>query len=98
MRKLADTPISLRLTGAIWLMLLFAWGGMIVWETRVNRETAIGQALHLVLTGRAVDDKGIPVRTAIAYQPGGHAARAVAALPGQAAIGVPDPVGGHCAW
>jgi len=44
MRKLADTPISLRLTGAIWLMLLLAWGGMIVWETRVNRETAIGQA------------------------------------------------------
>ena len=44
MRKLADTPISLRLTGAIWLMLLFAWGGMIVWETRVNRETAIDQA------------------------------------------------------
>ena len=33
MRKLADTPISLRLTGAIWLMLLFAWGVMIVWET-----------------------------------------------------------------
>ncbi len=44
MRKLADTPISLRLTGAIWLMLLFAWGGMIVWETRVNRETAIAHA------------------------------------------------------
>ena len=44
MRKLADTPISLRLTGAIWLMLLLAWGGMIVWETRVNRETAIDQA------------------------------------------------------
>ena len=44
MRKLADTPISLRLTGAIWLMLLLAWGGMIAWETRVNRETAIAQA------------------------------------------------------
>jgi hypothetical protein len=37
MRKLADTPIWLRLTGAIWLM-LFAWGGMIAWETRVNRK------------------------------------------------------------
>ena len=44
MRKLADTPIWLRLTGAIWLMLVIAWGGMIAWETRVNRETAIVQA------------------------------------------------------
>ena len=44
MRKLADTPIWLRLTGVIWLMLVVAWGGMIVWETRVNRETAIAQA------------------------------------------------------
>ena len=44
MPKLADTPISLRLTGAIWLMLLLAWGGMIAWETRVNREIAIAQA------------------------------------------------------
>ena len=44
MRKLSDTPIWLRLTGAIWLMLVIAWGGMIAWETRVNRETAIDQA------------------------------------------------------
>ncbi len=44
MRKLSDTPIWLRLTGAIWLMLLIAWGGMIAWETRVNRDTAIAQA------------------------------------------------------
>ncbi len=44
MRKLANTPIWLRLTGAIWLMLIIAWGGMIAWETRVNRETAIDQA------------------------------------------------------
>ena len=44
MRKLADTPIWLRLTGAIWLMLVIAWGSMIAWETRVNRETAIAQA------------------------------------------------------
>ncbi len=44
MRKLADTPIWLRLTGAIWLMLVIAWGGMIAWETRVNRDTAIAQA------------------------------------------------------
>ena len=44
MRKLADTPIWLRLTGAIWLMLVIAWGGMIAWETQVNRDTAIDQA------------------------------------------------------
>jgi methyl-accepting chemotaxis protein len=44
MRKLADTPIWLRLTGAIWLMLVIAWGSMIAWETRVNRQTAIAQA------------------------------------------------------
>jgi len=44
MRRLADTPIWVRLTGAIWLMLVLAWGGMIVWETRVNRDTAIEQA------------------------------------------------------
>lgn len=44
MYKLADTPIWLRLTGAIWLMLLIAWGGMIAWETRVNRDMAIAQA------------------------------------------------------
>lgn len=44
MRKLADTPIWLRLTGAIWLMLVVAWGSMIAWETSVNRQTAIAQA------------------------------------------------------
>ena len=44
MRRLVDTPIWLRLTGAIWLMLAIAWMGMIAWETRVNRTTAIAQA------------------------------------------------------
>jgi len=44
MRRFADTPIWLRLTGAIWLMLALAWGGMIVWETKVTRDTAITQA------------------------------------------------------
>ena len=44
MRKLSDTPVWLRLTAAIWLMLVVAWGGMIAWETRVNRETAIDQS------------------------------------------------------
>ena len=43
-RRLADTPIWLRLTAAIWLMLLIAWGSMIAWETRVTRDMAIEQA------------------------------------------------------
>jgi methyl-accepting chemotaxis protein len=44
MGRLSDTPVWLRLTAAIWLMLAVAWGGMIVWETRVNRDMAIEQA------------------------------------------------------
>lgn len=43
-RLLSDTPIWVRLTGAIWLMLILAWGSMIAWETRVNRNIAIDQA------------------------------------------------------
>ena len=50
MRRLADTPIWVRLTGAIWLMLVVAWGSMIVWETRVNRNTAIDQARDFAST------------------------------------------------
>lgn len=37
-------PIWLRLTGAIWLMMVAAFGSMIVWETRANRDMAIEQA------------------------------------------------------
>ena len=44
MRRFADTPIWFRLTAAIWLMLVLAWGSMIVWETRVTRDMAIEQA------------------------------------------------------
>jgi len=44
MPRLADTPIWVRLTGAIWFMLVVAWGSMIAWETKVNRDTAIAQA------------------------------------------------------
>ena len=44
MRRLADTPIWVRLTGAIWLMLVLAWGGMIAWETKASRDMAIAQA------------------------------------------------------
>ena len=44
MKRFADTPIWLRLTGAIWLMLVLAWGGMITWETQATRSIAIDQA------------------------------------------------------
>ncbi|HRP67613.1 MAG TPA: methyl-accepting chemotaxis protein, partial [Thauera sp.] len=50
MRRLADTPIWLRLTIAIWLMLVVAWGGMIAWETRVNRDMAIEQAKDFAIS------------------------------------------------
>ena len=40
----AATPIWVRLTAVIWLMLILAWGGKIVWETGVNRDIAIAQA------------------------------------------------------
>ena len=41
MVRFSDTPIWLRLTGVIWLMMVIAFGSMIVWETRVNRDMAI---------------------------------------------------------
>jgi hypothetical protein len=41
---LSTMPVWLRLTLAIWLMLALALGGMIAWETRVNRETILRQA------------------------------------------------------
>ncbi|MCB1928795.1 MAG: methyl-accepting chemotaxis protein [Rhodocyclaceae bacterium] len=43
MKRLADTPIWMRLTAAIWLLLTIAWGSFIAWETRVSREIAIDQ-------------------------------------------------------
>jgi methyl-accepting chemotaxis protein len=42
--RIADWRIWVRLTAAIWLALIAVWAGMIVWETSVNRETAIAQA------------------------------------------------------
>jgi methyl-accepting chemotaxis protein len=42
--NLSAMPTWLRLTLAIWLMLALALGGMIAWETKVNRETSIEQA------------------------------------------------------
>ncbi len=50
MRRLADMPIWFRLTAAIWLMLILTWTTMIIWETQVNKETAIEQAKDFAMT------------------------------------------------
>ncbi|PTD97023.1 methyl-accepting chemotaxis protein [Pseudothauera lacus] len=50
MRRLQDLPIWLRLAAAIWLMLILAWNTMIIWETRVSRNTAIEQAKDFAST------------------------------------------------
>ncbi len=39
-----NVKVWVRLTAAIWLVLLVAWTGMIFWQSRVSRETAIQQA------------------------------------------------------
>ena len=44
MLNFSDMKIWVRLTAAIWLMLIIAWVGMIFWESSVNRQTAIDQA------------------------------------------------------
>ena len=44
MFRLADTPIWVRLTGAIWLVMIVAWVGMIVWSGYINKNTSIKQA------------------------------------------------------
>ena len=44
MLNFSDVKIWVRLTAAIWLMLIIAWVGMIFWESSVNRQTAIDQA------------------------------------------------------
>lgn len=44
MARMADTPIWVRLTAIIWLMLVVAWGSMIAWEYRSNHLNAIEQA------------------------------------------------------
>lgn len=50
MRRLSDTPIWVRLTGVIWLMLVIAWGSMIAWETHSNRQNAVRQAEEFART------------------------------------------------
>jgi methyl-accepting chemotaxis protein len=42
--RFANMKIWVRLTVAIWLMLVIAWTGMIFWESKVNHDTAIAQA------------------------------------------------------
>ncbi|HJW02547.1 MAG TPA: methyl-accepting chemotaxis protein [Azospira sp.] len=44
MARIADLKIWVRLTAAIWFVLIAVWTSMIVWESEVNRETAINQA------------------------------------------------------
>ena len=44
MPRFADLKIWVRLTAAIWLVLVVIWVGAILWMTQVNRETAINQA------------------------------------------------------
>ena len=50
MPRISDMKIWMRLTAAIWLMLLVAWSGMIFWESSVNRQTAIDQAREFSLS------------------------------------------------
>ncbi len=44
MPRFADLKIWVRLTAAIWLLLVLIWAGSIIWITNVNREIAISQA------------------------------------------------------
>src|SRR5574343_340586 len=44
MLRFSDWKIWIRLTAAIWLVLVLAWAGTIFWASQVNRETAIRQA------------------------------------------------------
>jgi len=44
MKRLSDTPVWLRLTAAIWLLLIIVWASFIAWETRVSRDIAIDQS------------------------------------------------------
>jgi methyl-accepting chemotaxis protein len=44
MSGISNLKIWVRLTAAIWVMLVIAWSAMIFWESHVNRQTAIDQA------------------------------------------------------
>lgn len=44
MTKFSDLKIWIRLTAVIWLMLVVAWSGMVIWGSHINRQAAIAQA------------------------------------------------------
>ena len=44
MRRINDLPIWVRLIGVMWLILMPAWTGLIVWAAQEQRQTAIDQA------------------------------------------------------
>ncbi|WP_303783336.1 methyl-accepting chemotaxis protein [Azovibrio restrictus] len=44
MTRISNWKIWIRLTAAIWLVLVIAWAGLIAWESHENRNTAINQA------------------------------------------------------
>ncbi|EXJ16849.1 methyl-accepting chemotaxis protein [Imhoffiella purpurea] len=44
MRRINDLPIWMRLLGAMWLILIPAWTGLILWAADQQRQTAIDQA------------------------------------------------------
>jgi methyl-accepting chemotaxis protein len=48
--RIADMKIWVKLTATIWLMLVIAWTSMILWESKVNRDTAIEQAKSFSLS------------------------------------------------
>ena len=50
MPRFSDMKIWVRLTTAIWIMLMIAWVGMIFWQSSVNRQTAIDQARSFSLS------------------------------------------------
>jgi methyl-accepting chemotaxis protein len=50
MIRMADLKIWMRLTGAIWLMLVVVWGGNVLWESHANRQMAIDQARDFSLS------------------------------------------------
>ena len=50
MVKSADLKIWIKLTVAIWLMLVVFWTGLILWESQVNHQTAIEQAKDFSLS------------------------------------------------
>ncbi|HZX33479.1 MAG TPA: methyl-accepting chemotaxis protein [Rhodocyclaceae bacterium] len=50
MPSFANWKIWVRLTAAIWVVLVIVWTGMIVWSSQVNRDTAIRQAQDFSLS------------------------------------------------